>query len=50
VIAEPVGDPVQREALDEDRAQGLIATMGTLPRLEEEATARAVIHDVGSWC
>jgi len=49
-IAEPVSDLVQRKTFEEDCSEGLVATMGALSWFEEEATAHAVIHDVGSWC
>jgi len=49
-IAEAIGDLVPRKPLDNDRAQGLVATVGTRPWFEDEPEAHAVIHDADSWC
>jgi hypothetical protein len=43
--AEAIGDAGQRLLLDENRAQGLVAAMHTIGRLEKERRVGLTVHD-----
>ena len=44
--AEPLGDRCEGQAVDEEGVQGSIAAMQGLVRLQEEAAAQGVVHEV----
>jgi hypothetical protein len=48
LVTEPGGDLRRRSPVDEDGAEGLIASMGGGSRPEEEVPAGLVVHGVGS--
>jgi hypothetical protein len=47
-VAEPLCDQLERLALHEDRAEGLVLAMEGLLGFEEELTVVASLHDAGS--
>lgn len=48
LVAEPLGDPIERLGIHEDRTEGFVSALEGLRWLEEEPAGMASLHDAGS--